>query len=115
MTQKDAEIRWENPAINICHQFRGTSPKPGAWCNIEIRGKTVRVKLIEMVFSPHTGECCEILSYDEDGITVACSKDSVKLKKLQIEGKRALSVSEFIKGYSLKDISFKSEVCSNEV
>ena len=108
VTQKDAEVLWNMPAQSIYNQYRGVSPKPGAWCYCQIRGKSMRMKLIEIALSPLQGEPGNILSYNEEGIVLACSKASIKLKRLQIEGKKAAHASEFIKGYLLKDVSFKS-------
>lgn len=115
VTQKDAQVSWGMPALSIYNQYRGVSPKPGAWCFCQIRGKDTRVKLIEMAISTLEGVPGDILSYDEEGIVLACSKGSIKLKRLQIEGKKAVCASEFIKGYSLKDVSFKSFTPSQEL
>ncbi|MCH9632338.1 MAG: Methionyl-tRNA formyltransferase [Chlamydiae bacterium] len=106
ITQKDAEISWDFSSIDVYNQYRGVTPKPGAWCFCEIRGKKTRIKLIEIILCPLKGKPGEILSYDEDGIALACADGSIKIKRLQIEGKKAVCSSEFIKGYSSKDVSF---------
>lgn len=111
---EDAEVKWNLSAIEVYHQYRGVSPKPGAWCSIVIRGKPSRIKLKEISLSALQGSYSAILSYDQGGIVVACKEGAIKIKKLQIEGKKVLDVSEFVKGYSLKDISFKSEISSAE-
>lgn len=104
---EDAEVLWQKDAVEIVRQFRGVSPKPGAWCRLLLRGKETRLKLIEIAFTQQTGAPGDILSYLEDGIVVAAQNGSIKISKLQIEGKKAVEVKEFIKGYSLKDVSFK--------
>lgn len=106
VTPEDAEILWEKPAIEIIRQFRGVTPKPGAWCLIVLRGKIVRLKLLEIALSPLVGASAQIISYDSEGIIVGAREGSIKIQKLQLEGKKSVEAKEFVKGYSLKDVSF---------
>jgi methionyl-tRNA formyltransferase len=43
-----------------------------------------------------------ILEAQGDSILVACGKGAVRLLTLQAEGKRALSASEFLRGFALE-------------
>lgn len=110
---KDGQINWKCPAVEILNQFRGVSPKPGAWCIMELRGKEVRVKILKLSLSLLEGRPSEILKYSQEHIIVGCESQSIKIERLQVEGKKPLEVSEFIKGYSLKDIFFKNETCTS--
>ncbi len=109
VTVQTAQIIWSNSAKKIYDLFRGVSPKPGAWCWVQIRGKRYRIKIKKMSLSTAKSRAPgEILQYNDDGILVSCANGAVFLKMLQLEGKKALGAEAFIKGYSKEDISFCS-------
>lgn len=114
VTPKDAEIFWEKSAIEILRQFRGVSPKPGAWSAFSLRGKQTRLKILDLALSPLQGLPGEILAYDSLGIIVACKEGAIKIKRLQIEGKKPLEALDFVRGYSSKDVSFNAPSFSEE-
>lgn len=107
VTVQTAQIDWSLSSNQVYNLYRGVSPKPGAWCWIQIRGKRQRLKIKEMSLSPMTGKSCgSILHYDSKGIVVSCQSGAVALTVLQLEGKKALSAEDFVKGYLEKDVSF---------
>lgn len=114
VTPKDAEISWDKTAIEILRQFRGVTPKPGAWTAFSLRGKQARLKILDLILSPLEGAPGEVLAYGSKGIVVACKEGAIKIIKLQIEGKKPLIVEEFVKGYSSKDLSFNVPTLSEE-
>lgn len=99
----DELIFWDTSKRHIWNQIRALYPGPGAYCYVRI-GKNVKmVKLLEAGFERFvTGEPGEILKIDKDGIHVASPKGAVVVKGLQIEGKKQMSASEFLRGYPLK-------------
>lgn len=107
ITPQDGHIRWENhTAGEIYQQYRGVTPTPGAWCFVKIRGKSLRLKINQMHMSQNSGEPGHILSYDSDGIVLACKQGAIQITQLQLEGKSVVAASEFVKGYNSKDLSF---------
>ena len=42
----EARIDWSRPAHAVLRHIHGLSPFPGAWCEIEIEGAPVRVKIL---------------------------------------------------------------------
>ncbi len=42
----EARIDFASPAAEIHNKIRGLSPFPGAWCEMTIRGKAQRVKIL---------------------------------------------------------------------
>lgn len=115
VTQEDAKINWDSSSITIYNQFRGVSPKPGAWCIITIRDKNYRLKVLSLSLGVmNSSEPGSILAYQADGIVVGCKEGSIKITELQLEGKNAITSAEFIKGYSLDEVSFKPGAVSQD-
>ncbi len=106
VTQEVAQVHWNHDAVYLYNQFRGVSPKPGAWCFVLIKGKKLRLKLIEVGLSGLSGAPGEILAYENEGIVIACKNKSLSLKTIQLEGKKALKAHSFIRGCSLEEVSF---------
>jgi len=96
---EDCQIDWTKPALSIHNLVRAVSPEPGAWCLVEIKGQKKRLKifrsqLVESVSdSPGT-----ILSYGKNGLVVACGEHALRLIDIQLEGKKAMSAEELMRG-----------------
>lgn len=109
-----AQIDWSHSARFHYNQYRGVTPKPGAWCNLWIRGKEVRLKLLKVLPVNFEGPPGKIIKYKQsDGLVVACAENALCLKELQIEGKKAVEATAFMLGYSQEELSFIRPVFSN--
>ncbi len=89
----EARIDWSRPAPEVDRLIRGLSPFPGAWC--EVAGE--RVKLLRSRQVAGAGAPGEVLG----GFTVACGEGAVEITRAQRQGKRALPVSELLRGWPL--------------
>lgn len=101
-----AFIDWSLTNSETYNLYRGVHPRPGAWTYIYIRGKKVRLKLLAMKKAPESGAKGSILAYQDSQLIVACQSGSIQLTHVQLEGKKATSVAEFIRGYPKDSISF---------
>ncbi|MBU0645611.1 MAG: methionyl-tRNA formyltransferase [Alphaproteobacteria bacterium] len=88
--KSEAKIDWTRPATEIDRQIRGLSPFPGAWA--EYAGE--RIKFLSSRLADGTGQPGEVM----DTFTIACGDGSVEILTAQREGKRAMAVSEILKG-----------------
>ncbi len=88
-----AEIDWNQSAETIHNQIRAFSPKPGAWCNVVVNGKPKRLKIFG------TTPTVEAPQYQKDQWVVSCGAGNLSLLDLQLEGKKRLTISEFIRGF----------------
>lgn len=94
--KEDGKIDWSNKANYIEKQIRAYTPWPGAYCFWNNK----RLKIIEASVSTVTTPLSkgEIKGIDNK-ILVGTVKENLELKKIQLEGKIPLSISEFLKGY----------------
>jgi methionyl-tRNA formyltransferase len=102
ITTDEAKIDWSLPAQTIHNLVRALSPAPGAWCWVEIGRERKRLKIIRSALAQaqlSDGVNDTIGSLLPDGIIV-CGQGVLKILILQLEGKKAMSAEEFLRGYS---------------
>jgi len=90
----EARIDWSRPAEDVHNHIRGLSPFPGAWFEIELAGKPVRVKALRSTFVTGTGAPGTLLA----DLTIACGTGAVRLTQVQREGKSAMDAAAFLRG-----------------
>ena len=94
LTKQEAEINWSESAEVIERKIRGYQPWPVAYANFS--GNVVKIWNAEIV--DQTGEAGTILAADKTGIVIATANQAIKIKQLQPQGKKAMSVTDFING-----------------
>ncbi|MGE5704805.1 MAG: methionyl-tRNA formyltransferase [Clostridia bacterium] len=93
----DERIDWSRTAEQIYNQVRGLNPWPVAFTTCE--GKTWKIWQVEKVqLEGVHGEPGTIVDKTADGLIVACGTGSVKLIEIQPEGKKKMSVLDFLRG-----------------
>ncbi len=101
MTKENGRFDWSMPAEKITRMVRGFQPFPTTYCSFD--GKkftlwTCRPLQNNFVSGPGT-----ILAISGDELIVACGEGStVSIAEVQLEGKRRMSVRDFLNGMSLK-------------
>lgn len=93
------KIDWNKPVDEVHNLIRGLSPFPGAFTYLnEKLLKIYRSKKEVKQASIATGE------FETDGKTFlkfACSDGYILLKEIQLEGKKRMSVEDFLRGYKV--------------
>lgn len=90
----EARIDWSQPAETVHNHIRGLAPFPGAWFEIELAGKPVRVKALRSTLAAGSGAPGTLL----DNLTIACGSGAVRLVQIQREGKSAMDAATFLRG-----------------
>lgn len=94
------EINWQKESIQIHNLIRGLSPCPGAYSHLN--GKNIKIfssRLFDSKILPETepGTIIE-LNQKAGFISVATGNGVLALTALQMEGKKCMCASEFLKG-----------------
>jgi methionyl-tRNA formyltransferase len=100
LSSKEGRVDWNDPAAKICGRIRGLDPWPGAyteWQGRRLKLFGCRVSSLSSQAKPGT-----VLALRKEGVQVAAGGGSVLIKTLQLEGRRPLSVDEFVRGYPLE-------------
>jgi len=90
----EARIDWTQPAQVVHNHIRGLSPFPGAWFEIELAGKPVRVKALRSTLASGSGAPGTLLA----DLTIVCGDGAVRLVQIQREGKSAMDAATFLRG-----------------
>jgi methionyl-tRNA formyltransferase len=90
----ESRIDWSRPAADVHNHIRGLSPFPGAWFEIDLGGKSVRVKALRSSLGEGTGAPGTLLG----DLTIACGDGAVRLTQVQREGKGAMDAATFLRG-----------------
>ncbi len=93
LKREDGKIDWSEAAEIIERKIRAFNPWPGAF--MELNGRILKVFSAAVV--DLTGESGEIVRSEKE-LVIAASKGALSLGDVQLEGKRRMSASEFLRG-----------------
>lgn len=107
---EDCELHWTQPAQTLHNLVRGVVPDPGAWCYVMVRGQKKRLRINRtQVISHMSGIPGSVLSYGKDGLIVACGQQAIRILDLQLEGKKAMTAEELMRGIPRDHFLFSSQ------
>jgi methionyl-tRNA formyltransferase len=95
LKREDGKIDWSEPAEVIERKIRAFNPWPGAFMKIDGRN----LKIFSASIVDLRGEPGEILRSEKE-LVIAAGKGALSLGNVQLEGKRRMSASEFLRGHS---------------
>jgi len=94
------KINWNQPAINIHNLIRGLSPYPAAFTFLEDK----ILKIYQSAINTERKENIETGNFATDGKTYLSFKTAdtfIDILELQAEGKKRMSIDEFLRGYRI--------------
>ncbi|HTY21063.1 MAG TPA: methionyl-tRNA formyltransferase [Geobacteraceae bacterium] len=98
LKKEDGRIDWNREPLSICNLVRGLTPWPGAFTFLGDKTlKICRCRVAGGEGTPGT-----VLQADRTGLVIACMGGGLLLDELQLEGKKRLSVKDFLAGYNIK-------------
>ncbi|GAB6283248.1 MAG: methionyl-tRNA formyltransferase [Ignavibacterium sp.] len=95
ITKELCQINWNKDAIEIHNLIRGLSPEPTAYFFYE--GKKLKVYKSKVVsdFQLNIGE----IYNTKNNFIIGCKKNALSILEIQQEGKKKLSIEEFLRGF----------------
>jgi methionyl-tRNA formyltransferase len=100
LKKEDGRIDWKRKAKAIGCQIRGMTPWPGAYT--QLNGKMFKIHSAELISGKKSGTPGEVIQAGPLGMEVACGQGAILLKEIQLEGKRKMEVSEFLRGHPIE-------------
>jgi methionyl-tRNA formyltransferase len=97
--KEDCRIDWTKPSQQVHNFIRGLSPHPSAWTTH--MGKLIKVFRSKMV-ERHSTQAGIVLNRTQNILEVGTGSGVVSLLEIQQEGKRRLSIEEFLRGYPIE-------------
>ena len=104
LSKREAAIEWSEPAALIHRKVRAYNSWPVAYT--QLGGKQLRVWESRLVDGKSKAEPGRVVSNSSDGINVATGEGLLRIIKLQMPGKRAMSAADFLNAHSLENVVF---------
>lgn len=101
--KETCKIDWNKEAKEIHNHIRGLSPYPCAWTGLLINREEIpSVKIFESapVIVSHNKEIGSIDTDNKTYLNVACKDGFISIKQMQMPGKRSMSITDLLNGYS---------------
>ncbi|UZE96129.1 methionyl-tRNA formyltransferase [Alkalimarinus alittae] len=96
LSKADAQIDWSQTAESIQLTIRAFNPWPVAY-TVEA-GERIRLFEADTVENNTDKSPGTVINKSRDGVVVACGQGAINIKKLQLPGAKAMSVSDFVNG-----------------
>ena len=97
------KINWDDTLENIYNLIRGLSPYPCAWTELSSdSGKQIALKIYQakQENAQHNKVVGQLDTDNKTYLKFACRGGFINVTELQIAGKKKLSITEFLKGFS---------------
>jgi len=100
LRKEDGIIDWSRGAHKIHCLIRGLDPWPTAYSFLDNR--KFQMFMPEVVHQSSTRQPGTLLRADREGLLIAAGDSSLLIKEVKMEGKRRMSVADFLNGYALE-------------
>ena len=113
LSREDERLDWNMSARQVYNKVRGTNPWPGSYTTYQ--GKTVKI------WAGQVHQCENAMkhhAHQDNGTIVKIFKDAIGVKvndgvylvtKLQLEGKKRMSVKDYLNGHCIFEVDTKFE------
>lgn len=99
ISKEDGKIDWSKSAREVFNKLRGFTPWPSAFTTLDGKlFKILKCVVSDKIFDGKEGE----VVIEERKAYVVCGNGTVELKEVQLEGKKAMPVSDFLLSGKLK-------------
>ncbi len=102
LNKAEAEIDWTQSAIQIDRTIRAFNPWPVAFT--AFNGKPLRIFMSKVESSTSSDPAGTVISESPEGICIATGDGVLSFSRLQLPGKKAMDVANFLNGRSLLDV-----------
>ena len=99
ISKEDGKIDWSKSAREVFNKMRGFTPWPSAFTTLDGKlFKILKCMVSDKIFDGKEGQ----VFVEERKAYVVCGNGTVELKEVQLEGKKAMPVSDFLLSGKLK-------------
>ena len=99
--KKMGEVDWKKSAKEIEQLIRGLNPWPSAYT--KVHGKTLKLWKAEVLLETSQMNPGQIVKVTKDSLAVQTGQGMLEIQELQLEGKKRMDTSSFLRGYALAE------------
>ena len=101
--KEDCLIDWDKSTEEVFNQIRGLSPYPAAFTYLD--DKVLKIYSAEKEVVGHSEKPGSYISDGKTNIKFATADGFISLSEIQIEGKKRMAVTDFLRGYRLDKLA----------
>ena len=101
VTKEEEKISFNEPSLNVYNKIRGLNPWPVGYAILE--NKKIKIYESKIGNSNKSGIPGEIINLYNDGIGIKTIDGEIIITKLQVEGKKMISVKDYLNGIQNKE------------
>ena len=98
LSKEEAKINWQEPAKIIERKIRAFNPAPAAWTVWQ----DAPLKIWQAKVVNQSGRAGEVLSFDAEGLVVACGEQALRITELQPAGSKRMNIAAFAAGRQIE-------------
>lgn len=99
LSKEDGHLNFKEPAEKLYNKVKALNPWPGTFCRLDEKIlKILEAGPVNMESQKPPGSVIE----KEDGLIVACGQKALCLLEVQLEGKKRMSIKDFLKGHPIE-------------
>ena len=98
LSKEEAKINWQEPAKIIERKIRAFNPAPAAWTVWQ----DAPLKIWQAEVVNQSGRSGEVLSFDAEGLVVACGEQALRITELQPAGSKRMNITAFAAGRQIE-------------
>ena len=99
--KKMGEVDWKKSAKEIEQLIRGLNPWPSAYT--KVHGKTLKLWKAKVLLETSQMKPGQIVKVTKDSLAVQTGQGMLEIQELQLEGKKHMDTSSFLRGYALAE------------
>ena len=99
--KKMGEVDWKKSAKEIEQLIRGLNPWPSAYT--KVHGKTLKLWKAKVLLETSQMKPGQIAKVTKDSLAVQTGQGMLEIQELQLEGKKRMDTSSFLRGYALAE------------
>ena len=99
--KKMGEVDWKKSAKEIEQLFRVLNPWPSAYT--KVHGKTLKLWKAKVLLETSQMNPGQIVKVTKDSLAVQTGQGMLEIQELQLEGKKRMDTSSFLRGYALAE------------
>lgn len=106
----DMRIKWDEEIDRIYNLIRGLSPYPAAWTELENERSgekyVLKVFTTEKICREHANTSGSFETDGKNFVDVFVKHGIIRLKEIQLSGKKRMTIEEFLRGFKLHEYRF---------
>ncbi len=100
LSKEDGLLDWSHPALTLHNRARGVTPWPGAYTTLH--DKQLKIFSTSPLDQASGNPGTIVEADDKTGrLVIACGEGALKINEVQLQGKKRMRVSDFLRGYKI--------------